>query len=141
VLIAPDDLPLLEVDPVHLEQALTNLLENAAKYAPPETPIDLRARLDKGAIEFAIVDRGPGIPAGERERVFDKFYRLGRDGRRASGTGLGLAITRGLIEANGGRVWVEATPGGGATFRFAIPLGGVVPARPTPASVAGRGPA
>jgi two-component system sensor histidine kinase KdpD len=135
----PGDLPLARVDPVHLEQALANLLENAARYSSPGTPIEVAARLGAGVIEVAVIDHGPGIPADEYERVFDRFYRLGRDRGRAGGTGLGLSIVRGLIEANGGRVWAEATPGGGATFRLTVPLGEAVPARPVPRTQARSG--
>jgi two-component system sensor histidine kinase KdpD len=123
-----DDLPLAHVDAVHLEQALTNLLENAAKYAPAGAPIAVEASMAGDSIALAVVDHGPGIPADERERIFTKFYRLGREGGRAAGAGLGLAIVRGLIEANGGRVWVEETSGGGATFRLTLPVGEAMPA-------------
>jgi signal transduction histidine kinase len=69
----------------------------------------------------AVVDHGPGIPASKRTNVFDKFYRLERRSQ-IKGSGLGLAVTRGLIEGHGGRIWVEETPGGGATFLFELPL-------------------
>jgi two-component system sensor histidine kinase KdpD len=140
-LTAPDDLPLARVDPVHLEQALTNLLENAAKYTPPGTPIEMVVLADDGVVDVAVIDHGPGIPPWERVRVFNKFYRLNRDDRRATGTGLGLAIVQGLIEANGGRVWVEETPGGGATFHLTLPQGEVAPAWPISDTGMGREPA
>jgi two-component system sensor histidine kinase KdpD len=73
-------------------------------------------------IELRVVDHGPGIPAPERERVFDQFYRLKRGGRRPEGTGMGLAICRGIVQAHGGGLRVETTPGGGATFVLTLPV-------------------
>lgn len=132
------DLPLAWCDPVHLDQVLTNLLENAARYAPAGTWIEVMARLATGAIEVAVADHGPGILAADRAHIFDRFYRLGRDRRRAGGTGLGLAIVRGLVEANGGRVWLEETPGGGATMRLTVPVADEATLRESAASVGQR---
>ena len=129
----PDELPLARFDYVHLEQALTNLLENAAKYTPPGSPIEVTACHHEDSIELRVVDHGPGIPAGERERVFDKFYRLAPTGSGPGATGLGLAIARGLVAANSGRLWAEETPGGGATLRLTLPLNGdTLAAEPLP---------
>jgi two-component system sensor histidine kinase KdpD len=101
--VAPD-LPMLRLDPILFEQVLFNLLDNAAKYSPPGSCIDLKARQDGDTIAIEIVDEGPGIPQGDLERIFDKFYRVQAQDRRRAGTGLGLAICRGFIEAQGGRI-------------------------------------
>ncbi|HEV2186569.1 MAG TPA: sensor histidine kinase KdpD [Stellaceae bacterium] len=101
--IAPD-LPMLRLDAMLFEQVLFNLLDNAAKYAPPGTRIDLKARQDGDAVAIEVVDEGPGIPPDDLERIFDKFYRVQAQDRRRAGTGLGLAICRGFIEAQGGRI-------------------------------------
>lgn len=116
----PADLPLLLVDGVLLEQVVINLVENAAKYAPPGTSIDLSASASDRNVIVEIADRGPGIPFGEEGRIFDKFYRA--KPAREGGVGLGLTICRGIVEAHGGRIWAENRSGGGALFRFAIPL-------------------
>ena len=114
------DLPLVLLDGVLMEQVLINLLENALKYAPPSTAIDLSATVSGHELVFEVADRGPGIPAGDERRIFDKFYRAGP--AREGGVGLGLTICRGIIEAHGGRIWVEKRPGGGAVFRFTLPI-------------------
>jgi two-component system, OmpR family, sensor histidine kinase KdpD len=98
------DLPMLRLDPILFEQILFNLLDNAAKYAPPGSRIDLRAQCNGDLVAVAVIDEGPGIPPGDLERVFDKFYRVQAQDRRRAGTGLGLAICRGFIEALGGRI-------------------------------------
>ncbi len=113
---------MIPVDFVLFTQVLYNLLENAAKYSPALTPVHIEARVvDKIArrAQIRISDRGAGIPAESRERVFDKFFRLSD---KVSGTGLGLAISRGLVELHGGSLWVEERPGGGSTFVIQIPL-------------------
>ena len=116
----PADLPLVLVDGVLLEQVVINLIENAVKYAPEGTMIDLGASATDQEILVDVADRGPGIPPGEESRIFDKFFR-GKFAREG-GAGLGLTICRGIVEAHGGRIWVENRPGGGAIFRFTIPL-------------------
>jgi two-component system, OmpR family, sensor histidine kinase KdpD len=98
------DLPMLRLDPILFEQVLFNLLDNAAKYSPPGSRIDLKARRDVDAVAIEVVDEGPGIPPDDLERIFDKFYRVQAQDRRRAGTGLGLAICRGFIEAQGGRI-------------------------------------
>ncbi len=98
------DLPMLRLDPILFEQVLFNLLDNAAKYAPPGSRIDLRARREGDTVAIEVIDEGPGIPPEDLERVFDKFYRVQAEDRRRAGTGLGLAICRGFIEAQGGRI-------------------------------------
>ncbi len=121
----PQALPLVPVDEVLLEQVFVNLLENAAKYTAPGTPIELRAEEGSQEVVVTVADRGPGVPAGEEERVFEKFQRAGSTA--GTGVGLGLTICRGIVTAHGGRIWVERRPGGGALFRFTIPIVGAPP--------------
>jgi len=103
VIIDPD-LPMLRLDPILFEQVLFNLFDNAAKYAPEGSRIDLCARRDGDAVAIEVIDEGPGIPPADLERVFDKFYRVHAQDRRRAGTGLGLAICRGFVEAQAGRI-------------------------------------
>ena len=117
-----DDLPPVWLDPVEIGQVVYNLVENATKYAPPRTDIDLAACTDSGTVVVSVADRGPGIPEASLAHLFDPFYRVA-DGRpRSAGLGLGLAIVKGLVEAHGGRVWVEHRAGGGSRFAFTLPL-------------------
>jgi len=114
------DLPLVRADPVQLERALANLMENAARYGAGH-PVSVRARAVGHRLMIRIVDRGPGIPRQEQERIFTPFYR-GTDTGAVAGSGLGLAIARGFVEANGGRLTVESLPGQGTTFVIELPL-------------------
>jgi two-component system sensor histidine kinase KdpD len=116
------DLPLIRADAAQLERAFANLLENAARYSGGH-PVSVRARAVGHRIIVRIVDRGPGVPAAEKARIFEPFYRAAdaADGHHR-GSGLGLAIVRGFVEANGGRVWVESLPGQGSTFVVELPL-------------------
>jgi signal transduction histidine kinase len=117
------DLPLQYVDPVRLAQVLWNLLENALKYASSCTSIKVEARWTRDEVLIGVADRGPGIPADEREKIFQHFYRLERDQRtHTQGSGLGLAICQGIVQAHGGRIWVEDQAEGGSFMRFALPL-------------------
>ncbi len=123
----PATLPVVRLDAVQIEQVLANLLENAAKYSPPGTPITIRTAVQErpGAgreLHIAVIDRGVGIPRAEQNKIFDKFYRVAATARRTGGTGMGLAIVKGLIEANGGRVTVESRPGEGSTFTIILPI-------------------
>src|SRR6266446_4225828 len=119
----PADLPPVELDYLEIDQVLTNLIENAVRYTPAGSPIELSARVDGDQMVISVADRGPGIPPDDRERVFDKFYRvLETQTTRTTGSGLGLAVSRGLVEAHGGRIWEENRDGGGAIFRFTLPL-------------------
>jgi two-component system sensor histidine kinase KdpD len=130
----PADLPLVPLDFVLVVQALANILDNAAKYSPPASPIDIRAEAIDEWLEIQVGDRGIGIPPEELSRVFNKFYRGQRPmppastaaGERAEfppGTGLGLSISSGIIEAHGGRIWAENRPDGGTVVILKIPLG------------------
>jgi two-component system sensor histidine kinase KdpD len=124
------DLPpgesLLHADPVLLERVLVNLLENAAKFSPPEEPLEIGGRVDGAIVEIEVRDRGPGIAPGEEERIFDRFHRSARD-RGTEGHGLGLSICRAAAEALGGTVTAGNRPGGGAVFRVRLPLPGPAP--------------
>ncbi len=121
------DLPMLKLDPVLFEQVLFNLLDNAAKYTPPGTEIRLSARRDGHALLLQVIDEGPGIPAADLERIFDKFYRAQAADNRRVGTGLGLAICRGFVEAMGGTIVAgnrEDRRGAVFTIRFPAPVDG-----------------
>jgi two-component system sensor histidine kinase KdpD len=117
------DIPLVPFDGLLLEQVLMNLIDNAAQYSPPDTPIDISAWHDNSAVFVQVADRGPGLVAEEVERVFEKFYR-GQQATTATsrGAGLGLAICRAIMQAHGGRIWAENRAGGGACFLFSLPL-------------------
>ncbi len=121
----PDDLPLLSVDPVLIEQVLLNLLENAAKYTPAESPLEITARADESSVVFEVADRGPGLPEEALGRVFEKFYRGPHVG--VGGVGLGLPICRGMVEAHNGTITAENRAGGGAVFRVTLPRVGEQP--------------
>lgn len=122
------DVPLLPFDELLLEQVLINLLDNAAKYAPAGTPIDLHAWVEHEDVFVQVADRGPGLAAEELERVFDKFYRGTHSIATARrGAGLGLAICSAIIRAHGGRIWAKNRPEGGACFLFSLPLEGPPP--------------
>jgi two-component system sensor histidine kinase KdpD len=121
--IAPS-LPLVRADFVLLQQALTNLLANAALHTPKGTAIQLTARVRSGDILLAVADRGPGIPAESLPRLFEKFYRA--PGAPTGGTGIGLSLVKGFIQAQGGRVTAENRLGGGALFTIRLPVGETV---------------
>jgi two-component system sensor histidine kinase KdpD len=115
----PSDLPLVPFDAILIEQVLINLLENATKYSPAGSPIDVRAVARQNEVEVEVADRGRGVARSDAERVFDKFFRV-REGE-GGGVGLGLTICRGIVNAHGGRIWVSEGDGGGASFRFTLP--------------------
>lgn len=123
----PVDLPLIPLDEVSIEQVLINLLENAIKYSPAGSPITLSAAATESGVMVEVADCGPGVRPADEQRIFDKFYRAQTG---SGGVGLGLAICRGIVEAHGGRIWVENRPGGGAAFRFVLPIEGQPPALP-----------
>jgi two-component system sensor histidine kinase KdpD len=118
--VAPD-LPLIRADVTQLERAFANLFENSVRHSSGE-PVLVRAWALHNRILVRVVDRGPGIPPAQRERVFEPFYRSGTDATGHRGSGLGLAIARGFVEANGGKVWVESLPGQGTSFVLEFPL-------------------
>jgi two-component system sensor histidine kinase KdpD len=124
----PSDLPLVPFDPLLIEQVLMNLLDNAIKYTPEETPLELSAEVKGKDVVMELADRGPGIPQDDEERIFEKFVRGAAVG---GGIGLGLTICRAIVNAHGGRIWAENRPGGGALFRFTLPIGGK-PSLPEP---------
>ena len=117
-------LPAVHVDDRRVLQVLGNLVSNAVRHTPAGGQVKLSARRDgttQGVI--GVADTGEGIPAEDLPRVFERFYRADRSrSRRSGGTGLGLAIARQLVEAHGGRIWVESEMGMGSTFSFTLPL-------------------
>jgi len=116
----PESLPEVEADPGILERVIVNLTGNALRYSPPGQPPLLAASALGDRVELRVVDRGPGIPADDRERVFVPFQRLG-DTDNTSGVGLGLALSRGLTEVMGGTLDLDETPGGGLTMIISLP--------------------
>src|SRR6266511_4223216 len=110
----PETLPRVNADAALLERAIANIVDNALAWSPPEHAVRVEAGTVAGRVDLRVVDRGPGIPADQRTRVFQPFQRLG-DQSNSSGTGLGLAVARGFVEAMGGDITVEDTPGGGLT--------------------------
>ena len=120
----PRDLPLVPVDGLLVEQALVNLLENAAKHTDPPGAIEVQARAGEGAVEVEVADEGPGLPPGTEEQIFEKFYRAEPTRR---GFGLGLPICRAIVTAHGGRIWAERREPRGTRFRFTLPLGATPP--------------
>lgn len=116
------DLPLVPMDAALIEQVLVNLVENALKYTPVDTPIEVAARIDRGRLTVAVRDRGPGIPLADLDQLFEKFYR-GRSHGKAGGAGLGLAICKAAVAAHGGRIVAGNRDGGGAEFEWTIPAG------------------
>jgi two-component system sensor histidine kinase KdpD len=119
VRLAPG-LPLVQLDDVLIELVLFNLVENALKYTPPGSPIEIGAALGDDALRIEVADRGPGLPPGQEESVFEKFYRGRREGD-PSGVGLGLSICRGIIEAHGGAISAANREGGGTVLRITLP--------------------
>ncbi len=118
-LVIEDSLPLLRFDYVQIDRVVANLLDNAIKYSPSGTPIEVRARTEADRVSISVRDAGSGIPREERRRVFEPFYRSERRQAEAGGSGLGLAISRGIIEAHGGHIRVDGDMG--AVFTFTLP--------------------
>jgi two-component system sensor histidine kinase KdpD len=121
----PPDLPLVPMDDVLIEQVVINLLDNAAKYTPAGAPIAITVTGDPERVTVEVSDRGPGLPPGTEERIFEKFYRTGA--APARGAGLGLAIAKGIVDAHGGRIWAHNLPEGGVAFFFSLPVTGTPP--------------
>jgi signal transduction histidine kinase len=120
-LTMPGVLPEVWIDEDMIRRVITNLLENAVKYTPAGSKLYVGARSEANQVLMWVQDTGPGIPAGERERVFDKFTRLHGSGG-PKGLGLGLAFCKLAVEAHGGRIWVEDGPETGACFKFTLPV-------------------
>ncbi|MBM4793037.1 sensor histidine kinase KdpD [Streptomyces sioyaensis] len=126
----PEELPIVAVDPGLLERSVANLVENAVKYSPDGTPVLVSASALGDRVELRIADRGPGVPDGAKDRIFEPFQRYG-DAPRGAGVGLGLAVARGFAEAMGGTLAAEDTPGGGMTMVLTLRAApGGPPARP-----------
>jgi two-component system sensor histidine kinase KdpD len=126
----PEDFPMVPMDGILIEQALFNLFENALKYTPARTPLEVTAARDETTAFVEVMDRGPGLAPGEEEIVFEKFHR-GRDAA-GGGTGLGLAVARGILEAHAGKLTAFNRQGGGAVFRLELPLGPAEPKEQQP---------
>ena len=117
----PDELPLVQMDFVLIERVLVNVIDNALKYSPPESPIEIRVHVAGAFVELAVADRGIGIPPEDLTRVFDKFYRVQRPDS-VNGTGLGLSISKGIIDTHGGFMVAENRSGGGTIITMALPF-------------------
>jgi PAS domain S-box-containing protein len=119
----PPDLPTVQGDAGRLEQVMTNLLSNAIKYSPAGGRIEISGRARPGEVVVTVTDQGVGIPLEEQTRIFERFVRGARERhQRTPGAGLGLFLVKAIVEAHGGRIWVESHPGEGAAFSFALPL-------------------
>jgi PAS domain S-box-containing protein len=144
--LLPAELPLVHVDGAQIGQVIWNLLDNALKFSPDGTAVEVGAALEDRSIRVTVSDGGPGVAAAERERIFTAFYRSapppGASGGGVRGSGLGLAICRGLVEAHGGRIWVENRFSAGAIFHFTLPASTALAVeereRPIPESFASR---
>ncbi len=128
VLDLPDSLPMIATDAGLLERVVANLVANAIRFSPPNRPVEVVGRADGEFVRLAVIDHGPGVPAQDRERIFEPFQRLG-DRSSGSGVGLGLAVARGLTEAMGGQISAANTPGGGLTMTVQLRANAVVSAR------------
>ncbi len=118
----PGGLPSLNVDRVRVELILVNLLRNAVKYSAEGTDIRLSVQRQPDTLVISVIDQGIGIPATQQTRLFQPFERLESAARSVGGLGLGLLVCKRLVEAHGGKIWVESKPGKGSTFLFTIPL-------------------
>jgi two-component system, OmpR family, sensor histidine kinase KdpD len=125
--VTPNDVVLGHFDFVHSLRALVNLLENALKYSPPGSPVELYVEREDGFVTFDVMDRGPGIPRDETERVFEPFVRASNVDRSASGAGLGLSIAQGLAAQQGGAVRYQPRPDGGSIFTLSLPAADLPP--------------
>lgn len=119
------ELPPIRIDPQRIGQVLVNLVQNAARYSPPHTQIDVNAFQRGRMLHIEVCDQGPGIAPEQRHKVFDPFHQSGKTDAERSGAGLGLAICKGLIEAHGGTIWIEDRPTPGTTITFSLPLAAI----------------
>ena len=117
---AKPDLPVVQVDASRIVQVLGNLLSNALKFTPDGGRITLGITWRPGSVVFSVTDTGPGVPAADQPQVFDRYWHSRRTANKR-GTGLGLSIAKGIVQAHGGRIWVESPPGKGSTFSFTVP--------------------
>jgi two-component system sensor histidine kinase KdpD len=121
-----DNLPLLDIDAVLVEQVLMNLVNNALAYAGNDLPIEINVSVhSENHVLVSVIDHGKGLSTENLARVFEKFFRVGANSR--SGLGLGLTLSRGIVEAHGGKMWATATPGGGLTVQFTLPIASGAP--------------
>ncbi len=120
---AEEKLGAVRIDRKRIEQVLDNLLSNAVKYSPQDSAIALGVELHQDSVVFSVTDRGPGIPAEQRQRVFERFFRAHVRGRKRDGSGLGLYIARGIVSAHGGRIWLDSKSARGTTVFFSVPSG------------------
>ena len=119
--LLPEGLPPVRADGAQLAEVLQNLLDNALQYTPPGGQIDVKAHANGHDVTFTVADTGMGIPESDLERIFERFYRVdAARSREAGGTGLGLAIARHIVDAHGGRIWVESAIGQGSRFHFTV---------------------
>ena len=122
VAAVPADLPMVYADHARITQVLTNLLSNAVKYSPEGGEIRVSSRVVPAEVIISVSDQGPGIPAGEQPQLFSRFHRLDNAlTRRTPGTGLGLFLSKSIVDAHGGRIWVESDGRHGSTFSFSLP--------------------
>ena len=116
-------IPMIAADAQALTTALVNLLDNAIKYSPADSRIEIRASMDGGDVTFAVIDNGIGVAAGQQRRIFRRFYRVDQDlSRHTSGVGLGLSIVESIVRGHGGTVNVASAPGQGSTFTIRVPI-------------------
>ena len=119
----PPDFPPVSADPVKIEVILTNIVDNAMKFSPQGGTITIKGESSENEVLVIVADEGIGVPLRDRDRIFDRFYRIEDDSTKSTrGTGLGLYISKTLIEAHGGQIWVEGEPGRGSRFTFSLPM-------------------
>jgi two-component system sensor histidine kinase KdpD len=116
----PPGMPMIYADAVMIEQVLINLVENAVRYTPAGSELEITAETLENTVEISVADRGPGILKGLEDRLFEKFYQSRHEAAQ-SGVGLGLAICRAIVESHGGHIHAQDRPGGGAVFTFELP--------------------
>ena len=118
----PETLPRVRADAGLLERAVANIVDNARAWSPTDRPVRVEAGAVPGRVDVRVIDHGPGVPVADHERIFRPFQRLGDNPSNGTGVGLGLAVARGFVEAMGGELTVEDTPGGGLTMVIGMPM-------------------